>query len=89
MVRKKRTKKTKTRKAKKRKSLSVKRKINLSWKSFLLFLILFLLSYLLEIASSAVFWNNLFGILAIIFGVLSLAMLISLLVFVFIKWFKK
>lgn len=68
---------------------ALKNKISISWKNFLVFLILFIVSFVLYSFSSTDFFDNLFGILSIIFGFLSLALLIVLAVFLILRSGKK
>jgi len=71
------------------KTASLKNKINTSLKNFVIFLILFLASFVLYMISSSSLFLNLFGLLSIIFGFLSLALLIALVVFLILKSGKK
>ena len=70
-------------------NLSLKNKINISWRNFVIFLALFLVSFVLYNISSSSLFLNLFGLLSIIFGFLSLALLIVLVVFLILKSGKK
>ncbi|MEK6896903.1 MAG: hypothetical protein AABW93_00030 [Nanoarchaeota archaeon] len=67
------------------KTSALKNKISISWRSFIVFLVLFLVSFLLYLLSSTPLFENLFQLLSIIFGFLSLALLIVVLVFLILK----
>ena len=67
----------------------LKNRISISWRSFIIFLVLFLVSFLLYILSSSPLFLNLFQLLSIIFGFLSLALLIVLIVFLILRSGKK
>ena len=60
-------------------------RIETSWKNFMLFLILFIFSFVLYSVSSTDIFLNLFGILSILFGFVAFALLIVLLVFLILK----
>ena len=77
--------KTKAVKERAQKFSPLKNKISVSWKSFIVFLVLFLVSFPLYILSSTPLFENLFQLLSIIFGFLSLALLIVLIVFLILK----
>ena len=64
---------------------SLKNKIRISSRNLIMFLILFVASFVLYMVSSTSLFENLFGLLAIIFGFLSLALLIVLIVFLILK----
>ena len=68
---------------------SLKNKINISWRNFVIFLVLFIASFLFYNFSSGSLFLNLFGLLSILFGFLSLALLIVLVVFLILKSGKK
>jgi len=68
---------------------SNKQKINLVLKNLVLFVILFLASFLLYSVSSNELLINLFSLLAIVLGFVAGAFLIILLVFFFMKLMKK
>jgi len=68
---------------------SLKNKVDISLKNFIIFFILFLVSFLLYALSSSPFFLNLFQLLSVIFGFLSLALLIVLVVFLILKSGKK
>lgn len=73
-------------------SSALKNKIYISWKNFIVFLVLFIVSFVLyEVSKSSQsdFFANLFGVLSIIFGFLSLALLIVLAVFLILRSAKK
>ena len=72
-----------------RKISSLKNKINVSWRNFVIFLTLFIASFLFYNFSSSSLLLNLFGLLSILFGFLSLALLIVLVVFLILKSGKK
>ncbi len=66
-----------------------KKKINLVLKNLILFVILFTLSFVLYNVSSQEMYTNLFLLLSIIFGFITIAFLIVLLIFLFLKVAKK
>jgi hypothetical protein len=68
---------------------SLKNKIRVSLRNLVVFLILFAASFILWMVSSTDIFRNLFGLLSIIFGFLSLALLIVLMVFLILKSGKK
>jgi hypothetical protein len=68
---------------------SSQRKINLVLGNLLFFIILFVLSSLLYIVSNGDFYKTLFFLLSLIFGGMSLAFLIALLVLVFLRVLKE
>lgn len=68
---------------------SLKNKIEISWRNFIIFLILFISSFVLYNISSSSLFRNLFGLLSILFGFLSLALLIVLIVFLILKSGKR
>lgn len=82
MARKKRVKKTK-------KVRYDKKKFNLAWKNFLFWLILSILSLVLYKVVTNTLWKNLFGTLWIILGFIAVAFLIAVLVFLFLKSFRR
>lgn len=65
------------------------RRMNIVLGNLLLFVILFVLSSVLYIASIADFYKNLFFLLSLIFGGLSVAFLIILLALVFLRVLKQ
>ncbi|MDO8467328.1 MAG: hypothetical protein Q7S56_00035 [Nanoarchaeota archaeon] len=65
------------------------RKMKLSLKNFVLFFVLAILSYIIFSVATQPIFVNLFEILAILFGFLSLALLITFFIFVLLKWFAK
>ncbi|MEK6847790.1 MAG: hypothetical protein AABX50_01540 [Nanoarchaeota archaeon] len=71
------------------KTTPLKNKIQVSWRNFLIFLVLFIVSFVLYLLSSTPVFLNLFGLLSIIFGFLSLALFIVLMVFLILKSGKK
>ena len=72
-----------------KKNSSLKNKINISWRNFATFAALFLISFLFWNLLSTPLYKNLFALLSIIFGFLSLALLIVLVVFLILKLGKK
>jgi len=82
MVRKKRARAKKT-------SKSLKDRVNLAWKNFLLFLIISIISFVLYTFSSNELLKNFFGVLLIIFGFLTFALLISFIVLLILRAPKK
>ena len=84
---KKRTKKKSVKKTVRKKS--IKNKISLVLKNLFLFLILFIASFIFYNVSKEEFYIDLFLMLCMIFGFVSLAFLIVLLVLFFLKLSKK
>tara|TARA_Y100000034_G_scaffold45400_1_gene55826 strand:- start:7797 stop:8051 length:255 start_codon:yes stop_codon:yes gene_type:complete len=72
-----------------KRSSSKKNKIGLVLKNLFLFIILFVLSLVLYNASSNELLSNLFWILALITGFVSLAFLIAWLVFIILRYSNK
>ena len=68
---------------------SPQRRMNIVLGNLLLFIILFVLSSVIYVASIADFYKNLFFLLSLIFGGLSVAFLIILLALVFLKALKQ
>ena len=68
---------------------SKQRRINLVLGNLLVFVILFVLSSVLYVASTIDFYKTLFFLLSLIFGALSIAFLIVLIAFVFLKVLKE
>ena len=64
---------------------SLKDKISISWRSFVVFFVLFLASLLLYTISESALFQNLFQLLYLLFGFLSLALLIVLAVFLVLR----
>jgi hypothetical protein len=64
---------------------SLKRKFNLAFRRFVFFVILFVACLVLYSVTSSGFLLSLFGMLSIIFGVISLGLMITLLVLFFSK----
>ncbi len=93
MAKKKRVNKSIVKKTSHSKSVSVKekysRRISVSFKNFILFLILSVLSYGLFKASSEEIFVNLFEILYLLLAFVSLALFICFLLFLLLKWFSK
>ncbi len=75
------------RKAKKevQKISPLRNRVEIVWKNLVVFLILFIFSFVLYSASSSALFLNLFGMLSIIFGFVSFALLIVLIVFLILK----
>jgi len=88
MVRKKRARAKKITKSVKE-PVRLKDRIGLAWKNFLLFLIISIISFVLYTFSSNDLLKNFFGVLLIIFGFLTFALLISFIVLVILKTEKK
>ncbi len=86
----KKSKKSKTKSAKVVKNPSnLKRRFGIALRNLILFLIMFVVSYGLYSASSSDLMINLFFLLSVIFGFVSLAFLLVLLIFVFMKIIRK
>ena len=68
---------------------SVKDRVNLAWKNLLLFLIISIISFVLYTFSSNELLKNFFGVLLIIFGFLTFALLISFIVLLILREPKK
>ena len=66
-----------------------KKKINLVLRNLVLFVVISLVSFILYLVSSKAMFKNLFSLLAMVFGFVSVAFLIVLLIFLFTKLFKK
>ncbi len=64
------------------------RKLNILLGNLLFFIILFVFSAILYSITSIEFYDTLFFLLALVFGALSIALLIVLLIFVFLKILK-
>jgi len=96
MVRKKRikkktkkTKKTNIKSKKKSKPFkSDKRRFSIALKNFILFAIFFVLCFVLYNVSTAEIYVNLFLLLSIVLGFVSLAFLIAILTFLFMRFFR-
>jgi len=71
------------------KGLDSKKKFNMVFRRFVFFLIFFVLFLVLDFATSNELWNNFFGLAALIFGFISAALLIVLLILWFMKLMKK
>jgi len=71
--------------AKKKRPAKVQKKIDFALKRFIFFAILFVVSLVLYSVSGAVLWTTIFGVLAIIFGFIGIALLITLLTLLFMK----
>ena len=68
---------------------SLKDRISLAWKNIILFLIIFIVSFILYTFSSNDLLKNFFGVLSIIFGFLTFAFLIAFIVLVILRASKK
>jgi len=71
------------------KGLSNQKKFSMVFRRFVFFLIFFVLFLILGFATSNELWDNFFGLAALIFGFISAAFLIVLLVLWFLKIMKK
>ena len=67
------------------KTNSLSNRIDITWKNLVLFLVLFVFSYLLYSVSSSTLFLNLFGLLSILFGFISFALLVVLIVFLILR----
>ena len=65
------------------------RKINVVLGNFLFFIVLFILSNVIYVASTQAFYKDLFFMISLISGSLSLAFLIALLALIFLRVFRK
>ncbi len=72
-----------------KKSASLKNRIHLAWRNLLLFLIIFICSFILYSFSTNDLLKNLFGILAVIFGFLTFAFLLAFIVLLILRTGKK
>jgi len=86
---KKRVRKTARRTAKPKLAGSSSRRINLVLWRLVFFLILFIISLVLNMAISNEMWSKLFGMLALITGFVSVAFLLVLLILWFMRLMKK
>lgn len=66
-------------------NLSMSQKIDMVVKNLIAFFILFAVSFILYKVTSAVFWNDLFFLLMLVFGFVGLAFLIVWLILMFLK----
>lgn len=64
-------------------------RVDLAWKNLLLFLIIFIISFILYSFSSNELLKNFFGVLSAIFGFLTFAFLIAFIVLAILKTGKK
>lgn len=77
--------------SKRKKSLSnkvpirLRDRLDLAWRNFILFFILFLFSFALYNLTTNELFKNFFGIISVILGFLSLAILIALIVLAILK----
>lgn len=67
------------------KRVSIENKIELAWRRLVMFVMLFVFSFVLYSVSSNSLLLNFFGLLSIIFGFTSLALLLVLIVFLILK----
>ena len=79
----------KKRRAKKTKSARITNRVGLALKNLILFLILFIASFLFYSFSLSELLKNFFGILSIIFGFLTFAFLIVFIVLLILKKSRK
>jgi hypothetical protein len=91
MARKKRIKKTGRRFRSKtaKKVFSVRQRMNIAWRNFTFFLVIFLIFFVFYNFSINELFRNFFGILSVIFGFLVFALLISLIVLSLLKSGRK
>ena len=68
---------------------SLKDRISLAWKNLILFLIIFIFSFILYTFSSNDLLKNFFGVLSIIFGFLTFAFLIAFIVLIILRTERK
>jgi len=64
-------------------------KLGVVFRSFILFVLLFFITYILSVVSNKEVFINLFELLWIIFAFISLAFLIALLVLLLLKWMRR
>ena len=64
-------------------------KLGVVFRNLILFVLLFLISYILSVVSEGDVFPNLFELLWIIFAFISLAFLIALLVLLLLKWMRR
>lgn len=69
--------------------VSFRDRIHLAWKNLVLFLIIFIISFILYTFASNDLLKNFFGILAMIFGFLVFAFLIVFIVLIILRTGKK
>ena len=60
-------------------------RVSIAWRNFLLFLVLFIVSFVLYRISTSALFLNLFGLLSILFGFLAFALLVVLVVFLILR----
>ena len=70
-------------------NVPLRNKVEIAWKNLVIFLILFIFSFILYSVSASDFFLNLFALLSIIFGFVSFALVIVLVVFLILKSGKK
>lgn len=78
-------KKKKSKKSSPKKENSASKRINLAWRNFLTFLLIFIFSYVLYTFSTTKLFQNFFGIFFVITGFMALAFLIVFLVLIVVK----
>ncbi len=71
------------------KGLAGSKKFNMVFRRFVFFLIFFVLFLVLTFVDSNELWDNFFGLATLIFGFISAALLIVLLILWFMKLMKK
>ena len=64
-------------------------RINLAWKNLILFLMIFIFSFILYTFSSNDLLKNFFGVLSVIFAFLTFAFLIAFIVLIILRTEKK
>jgi hypothetical protein len=72
-----------------KKPVRLRDRVGLAWRNLILFLIIFIFSFLLYSFSSSDLLKNFFGILSIIFGFLAFAFLIVFIVLFILKKARK
>jgi hypothetical protein len=72
-----------------KKVISSKFKFGIVFRNLVLFVLLSLISYILYLVSESDVFINLFYLLWVVFGFISLAFFIALLVLLFLKWMKR
>lgn len=88
MVRKKRVKR-KSKSAKSNLVRATKKKLSLVLRNMIMFLVLFVISFILYNVSGKEFYQDLFFVLSMVFGFVSIALLIVLLILLFMRMLKK
>ena len=64
-------------------------KLGVVFRNFILFVLIFFITYILSKVSNSTLFINLFEFLWIIFAFISIAFLIALLVLLFLKWLRR